>query len=168
MLLFTTVTILQLRTFKTQIEWNWYFKEMHLQTTWWDIFQQFQHSQATFGYLLLTVRYLCDLQDAMPHHCLPATSCCFQGFPGSWQLNLKVSWASCWSSKHSPSPTICLNHSNPQKRYTGRFYLRARLASHKTLILQNTSFLRDLNSLQRRRVCYKTHTLSVATELCRL
>ena len=56
---------------------------------------------------------------------LPYTSyCCFQGFPGSRQLNLKASRASCWSPKHSPGPTICLNHNNPQKRYSGRFYLR--------------------------------------------
>ena len=55
---------------------------------------------------------------------LPYTpSCFFQSFSGSWQFNLKVSRASCWSSKHSPGPTICLNHSNPQKFYTGRFYL---------------------------------------------
>ena len=50
-------------------------------------------------------------------------SCWFQGFPGNHQLNLKVSRASCWSSKHSPSPTICLNHNSPQKKYSGRFYL---------------------------------------------
>ena len=50
-------------------------------------------------------------------------SCFFQGFPGNRQFNLKVSKASCWSSKHSPGPAISLNHSNPQKFYTGRFYL---------------------------------------------
>ena len=56
---------------------------------------------------------------------LPYTSSCwFQGFPGSWQFNLRVSRALCWSSKHSPGPIICLNHKNPQKRYGGRFYLR--------------------------------------------
>ena len=43
---------------------------------------------------------------------LPCTpSCCFQGFPGRRQLNLKISRASCWSSKHGPVLTICLNHS---------------------------------------------------------
>ena len=58
---------------------------------------------------------------------LPCTpSCWFQGFPGSRQFNLKVSRASCWSSKHSPSLTIRLNHNNPQNRYGGRFYLRVR------------------------------------------
>ena len=36
-------------------------------------------------------------------HFLPyTTSCFFQGFPGRQQFNLKVSRASCWSSKHSP------------------------------------------------------------------
>ena len=28
-------------------------------------------SQTTFGYLLLTVQHLCDLQDAIPHHWPP-------------------------------------------------------------------------------------------------
>ena len=42
-------------------------------------------------------------------------SCWFQGFPGS---------RPCWSSKHSSSSAICLNHNNPQKSYTGRFYLK--------------------------------------------
>ena len=31
-------------------------------------------SQATFGYLLLTVQYLCDLLDTMPPHWSPTTS----------------------------------------------------------------------------------------------
>ena len=31
-------------------------------------------SQATFGYLLLTVQHLCDLRDAMPHHRSPSAS----------------------------------------------------------------------------------------------
>ena len=31
-------------------------------------------SQATFGYLLLTVQHLCDLRDAMPHHWSPTAS----------------------------------------------------------------------------------------------
>ena len=35
--------------------------------------------------------------------------------PWGRQFNLKVSRASCWSSKHSPGPTICLNHNNLQK-----------------------------------------------------
>ena len=106
-------------------------------------------SQAAFGYLLLTVQRLCYLWEVMPRQrspvlpttfyleCygferafftsgrfLPCTLSCW--FPWGWQFNIKVSRASCWSVKHSPSPTICLNHSNPQKVYTGRFYLRAR------------------------------------------
>ena len=51
-------------------------------------------------------------------------SCWFQGFPGSRQFNFRVSRASCWSSKHSPGLAIRLNHNNPQKRYSVRFYLR--------------------------------------------
>ena len=39
------------------------------------------------------------------------------------QFNLKASRASCWSLKHSPGPVICLNHNNPRKRYSGKFYL---------------------------------------------
>ena len=35
--------------------------------------------------------------------------------PWGRQFNLKVSRPSCWSSKHSPGPAICLNHNNPQK-----------------------------------------------------
>ena len=38
-------------------------------------------------------------------------------------FNLKVSRASCWSSKHSPGPAICLNHNNQQKRCSSGFYL---------------------------------------------
>ena len=44
--------------------------------------------------------------------------------PWGQQFNLKVSRILCWSLKHSPGSAICLNHSNPQKRYGGRFYLR--------------------------------------------
>ena len=35
--------------------------------------------------------------------------------PCDRQFSLKVSRASCWSSKHSPHLTICLNHNNPQR-----------------------------------------------------
>ena len=45
--------------------------------------------------------------------------------PWDGQFNFKVSRASCWPFQHSPGPAICLNHSNPQKRHGGRFYLRA-------------------------------------------
>ena len=44
--------------------------------------------------------------------------------PWGRQFNIKVIRASCCSSKHSPGPAICLNHSNPQMRYGGWFYLR--------------------------------------------
>ena len=40
--------------------------------------------------------------------------------PWGRQFSLKVSRASCWSSKQSPGLIICLNHSNPQKFYTAR------------------------------------------------
>ena len=44
--------------------------------------------------------------------------------PWGRQFKLKFSRDSCWSSKHSPGLAICLNHSNLQKRYGSRFYLR--------------------------------------------
>ena len=47
--------------------------------------------------------------------CTPSYS--FQGFPGAgWHFNFKVSRDLCSSWKYSPSPAICLNHNNPQKR----------------------------------------------------
>ena len=76
---------------------------------------------------------------------LPWTlSCCFQGFPGSRQFNLELSRASCWSWKHSPSPAICLNHSNLQKICTGRFYLRARSGQSQNISLYGTLALKCL------------------------
>ena len=48
--------------------------------------------------------------------------------PWGRQFNLKASRVSRWSSKHSPGPTICWNHSNPQKFYMSRLYLRGRAA----------------------------------------
>ena len=39
----------------------------------------------------------------------------FLRLPWDRQFDLKVSRASCWSSKHTTGPAICLNHSNPQK-----------------------------------------------------
>ena len=119
------------------------------------------------------MQHLCDLRDTIQHHWSPATSnppfyreCCGFGRafftlrryftlhsfllvlrpPWGRQFNLNVSRASCWSSKHSPSPTICLNHSNPQKFYTGRFYLRGRASQsrninlYRELALPNVSF----------------------------
>ena len=44
--------------------------------------------------------------------------------PWCRQFNLRVNRASCWHLKQSPSSAIGLNHSNPQKRYDVRFYLR--------------------------------------------
>ena len=43
--------------------------------------------------------------------------------PWGWPFTLKGSRASCWLSKHSPGLSIVWNERNPQKRYSGRFYL---------------------------------------------
>ena len=59
--------------------------------------------------------------------------------PWGRQFNLKVSRASCWSSKHSPGPTICLNHSNPQWNYVGMFYIRV-TASYEAWRMSLTRF----------------------------
>ena len=59
----------------------------------------------------------------------------FSRLPWGGQFNLKVSRASYWSSKHSLGLTICLNHSNPQKRYIGRFYLRAKAGQPQNIKL---------------------------------
>ena len=45
--------------------------------------------------------------------------------PGS---SFEVCRALYWSSKHRLGPSVCLIHSNPQKFYTGRFYLSVRAA----------------------------------------
>ena len=37
-------------------------------------------------------------------------TCCYQGFPGSWQFFFEGCRASHRGSKHSLSPTVCLNH----------------------------------------------------------
>ena len=60
--------------------------------------------------------------------------------PWSWQLNLKVSRASCWSSKHNPGPTICLTHSNSQNLsvYVSKASLKVRIPQPCNLPL--TSF----------------------------
>ena len=42
------------------------------------------------------------------------TTCFHQGFPGSWQLFLEICKVAYWSSKHRPSSSVCLIHSNPQ------------------------------------------------------
>ena len=44
-----------------------------------------------------------------------APTCCYQGFLGSWQFFLESCRASHHASKHSLSPTICLNHTVIQK-----------------------------------------------------
>ena len=51
------------------------------------------------------------------------STCVYQDFPGSRQFFLEVCRASYWSSKHRPNQSVYLIHSNPQKFYTGRFYL---------------------------------------------
>ena len=57
-------------------------------------------------------------------HFLPYTpSCCFQGFLGASSSTSKLAKLHADLGK-GPSPTICLNHSNPLQRYGGRFYLR--------------------------------------------
>ena len=43
--------------------------------------------------------------------------------PWGRQFNLKVSRASCRSSKHRLGRAFRMNHNNPQKKYSGRFYL---------------------------------------------
>ena len=61
----------------------------------------------------------------------------------------KVSRASCWSSKYSPGPTSCLNHSNSQKRYTGRFYLRVRTDQLRNIKIHEEYLSPGSNSFQR-------------------
>ena len=56
------------------------------------------------------------------------STCFYQGFPGSRQFFLEVCRALYWSSKHRRGPSACLIHSNLQKFYTSRFYLRVRAA----------------------------------------
>ena len=41
---------------------------------------------------------------------LPYINSCISSLPWGWHLSLKVSQASYLDSKHSPGPTICLNH----------------------------------------------------------
>ena len=59
----------------------------------------------------------------------------FSRLPWKPAFNLKITRVSSWSSKHSPGWTICLNHRNPQKVYTGRFYLRARAGKLRNINL---------------------------------
>ena len=78
----------------------------------------------------------CYWQDAMPYQCsssnLPRVLRIWKSVfftLNSFLLVLRLLWepavqASCWSFKHSPGPTIRLNHNSSQKRYGGRFFLR--------------------------------------------
>ena len=72
-----------------------YFPPNHLPQMLW-IWKSVFYSQAFFYLALFTA---------------------FSRLPWGQQFNLTVSRASCWSSKHSPGPTICLNHSNQKKIY---------------------------------------------------
>ena len=51
-------------------------------------------------------------------------TCTYQGFPGSRQFFLEFCRASYWSSKHRPSPSVCLINSNPQSSYSARFIFK--------------------------------------------
>ena len=82
------------------------------------------------------------------HHVTYRTPCCPSGHLGHlvillvsrsfWgrQINPNVSSASGWSSNHSPSLTICLNHSNPQTLYFERFIYKT-YHIIKTLLVGN-------------------------------
>ena len=48
-------------------------------------------------------------------------TCINQGFPRGRQFFIKVCRASYWSSWLKPSPSACLNHSNPQSSTSERF-----------------------------------------------
>ena len=48
-------------------------------------------------------------------------TCDYQGLPVSRQFFLEISRVSYWSSKHRPSPSVCLIYSNPQSSYSERF-----------------------------------------------
>ena len=55
---------------------------------------------------------------------LPYTpSCWFQGLPGDGSSTSKLAGLHA-GLRNSPGLTICLNRNNPQKRYSGRYYLR--------------------------------------------
>ena len=94
----------------------------------------------------------CYLQDAMPCQWSSSSSgdlasqlgqpaCYYQSLSGSRQFNFNVSRASCWSSKHSPGPTICLNHSNPQTLYFERFIYKAYHIIKTLLVVNILAFL---------------------------
>ena len=78
--------------------------------------------------------------------------------PWGWQFNLKVSRASCWSLKDILGPTICLNHYNPQSRYSGRFYLRLMAGRLRN---EESASYRVWTLLMNRWLCQKPYVLSV-------
>ena len=54
-----------------------------------------------------------------------ATTCFYQGFPGSPQFFLEGCRASHWGSKHRPGPSVCFNQTAFSKKVlVGRCYLR--------------------------------------------
>ena len=68
----------------------------HIRQFWVGIF----HPQAFFTFMLLSNIF--------------GTTCIYQGLPRSWQFFLEVCRTLYWSLKHSPGPSVCLIHSNPQ------------------------------------------------------
>lgn len=86
-------------------------------------------SEVTLVSLPLNVQQLCDLQDTIPRHWSPATSCLnqyhqcyryervfftlryfFLAILPPFSKHLKVRRPTCCGLKHCPGPTICLNH----------------------------------------------------------
>ena len=107
-----------------------YFQPSSSQTDTWhfhfNLSRPFFHSftaSATIlrGHFLPTgVFYLKAL---LPH--IFATTCFYQGLPESRQFFLEVCRASCWFSKHRPSLSIYLIHSNPQPWYSEEFVFKS-------------------------------------------
>ena len=48
----------------------------------------------------------------------------YQGLLWTRQFFLEVCRTSCWSSKHRPSPFVCLIHCNPQSSYSEEFIFK--------------------------------------------
>ena len=59
-------------------------------------------------------------------------------------FHFKTSRGLCWSPKHSPGPTICLNHSKLQKRNIGSFYLRKNAGQSRNIKLYKELVLRSV------------------------
>ena len=73
-------------------------------------------------------------------HFLPNTpSCWFQGLPSAASSFSKLAGLHA-DLRNSPGPTIHLNHNNPQKRCSGRFYLRLWLVGYVMKNLPLTGF----------------------------